>query len=139
MEGGAGLRVGEYERWMEAARRTLDSARGDHERGDYNWACFKAQQAAEMAVKALLNGIGTPRRGRSVTLLLRFLGSLGVDVPDDVAGRGALLDKYYIPARYPDAWSEGPPHIYFTERESLEAIECASKLLGWVEGFGGDY
>jgi len=33
----------EYRRWMEAALRTLESARADAGRGDHNWACFKAQ------------------------------------------------------------------------------------------------
>ncbi|MGB9740257.1 MAG: HEPN domain-containing protein [Candidatus Bathyarchaeia archaeon] len=44
----------EYRRWISSSKEALDSARGDLERGDSNWACFKAQQAAEFVVKALL-------------------------------------------------------------------------------------
>ena len=32
----------EYTRWINSSRKTLNSALGDLERGDYNWACFKA-------------------------------------------------------------------------------------------------
>ncbi|NOZ88905.1 MAG: HEPN domain-containing protein [Crenarchaeota archaeon] len=119
---------------MEAARATLSSAEADAERGDYNWACFKAQQAAELAVKGLLRGLGQPRYGHSVArLLLEAARLLSVEPPSDVIDCGKLLDKLYIPTRYPDAWSEGPPHFYFTRRDAAEAIECARRVLAWVE------
>lgn len=60
----------EYRRRLEAATNTLESGRGDMERGDHNWACFKAQQAAEPAVKSLLHGLGRPTYGHSVARLL---------------------------------------------------------------------
>jgi HEPN domain-containing protein len=60
----------EYSRWIKSSKRTLDSPGGDLERGDYNWVCFKAQQAAELAVEALLHGLGMPAYGHSVSKLL---------------------------------------------------------------------
>ena len=48
----------EYNRWMKNAQTTLRSAINDKSSQFYNWACFKAQQAAEYAVKAYLRGIG---------------------------------------------------------------------------------
>ena len=45
-----------YSRWISMARRTLESARGDLERGDYNWACFKAQQSAEFSLRRFTMG-----------------------------------------------------------------------------------
>ena len=39
---------------MRSATRTLESAKHDADHGDYNWACFKAHQAAGKALKALL-------------------------------------------------------------------------------------
>ena len=88
----------EYGRWLEAARRTLESAGGDLGRGDYDWACFKAQQAAELAVKGLLHGVGAHAYGHSVALLLERAGeALGLAVPGDVLECGKLLGKYYIP------------------------------------------
>ena len=63
----------EFDRWMSSAERTLISAQGDSKRGDYNWACFKAQQAAEFAVKAILRGLGFPSYGQSIYKLLTLL------------------------------------------------------------------
>ena len=51
-------------------KKTLLSAEGDLGRGDYNWACFKAHQAAGYAVKALLHGLGLTPKGHSISLLL---------------------------------------------------------------------
>lgn len=125
----------EYERWMHAAEKTLDSARGDMERGDHNWACFKAQQASELAVKALLYGIGEPAYGHSVSRLLEKIGHmLEGGMPDDIVECGKLLDKLYIPTRYPDAWSEGEPHYYYTRADSETAIRCARVIIEWVKG-----
>jgi len=42
----------EYERWIIQAEKILRSALRDLEGGDYEWASFEAQQAAELAVKA---------------------------------------------------------------------------------------
>jgi len=47
-----------YCRWVRGARITLESARYDVEHGFFNWACFKARQAAEKALKAVLWGAG---------------------------------------------------------------------------------
>jgi len=124
----------EYRRWLEAARETLESAGLDLEGGYYNWACFKAQQAAELAVRGLLHGIGAHAYGHSVALLLeRASASLGWDVPGDLVECGKLLDKYYVPTRYPNAWAEGAPHYYYTRREASEAIACARLVVEWVE------
>ena len=123
----------EYTRWLEAAEKTLDSARGDVERGDYNWACFKAQQAAELAVKGLMYGVGRPVFGHSVARLLeRLHRELGLELPQEVLECGKFLDKLYIPTRYPDAWSEGSPHYYYTRGDAEKALACAEMILDWV-------
>jgi len=40
--------------WMDQAEWDLSHAESDLERDFYDWACFSAQQAAEKAVKAVL-------------------------------------------------------------------------------------
>ena len=87
----------EFERWFEAAKRGLESARGDLDREDYNWACFKAQQAAELAVKGLLHGLGMPAYGHSVSRLLRQLEEKGLAASEDIVQAAKDLDKYYVP------------------------------------------
>ncbi len=39
--------------WLGQARRDLAHAQHSVEAGDYEWACFASQQAAEKAVKAV--------------------------------------------------------------------------------------
>lgn len=114
------------------ARKTLESARGDCERGDYNWACFKSQQAAEAAVKGLLHGLGLDAYGHSISRLLERLRARGLDTPNKLINMGKTLDKYYIPTRYPNAWAEGSPHDYYTEKDASESIEYAEKIIKWV-------
>ncbi|AAL80882.1 hypothetical protein PF0758 [Pyrococcus furiosus DSM 3638] len=71
----------EYERWIKEAKRTLESAYSDLKEGYYEWASFKSQQAAELAVKAVLRGLGLAPVGHSITRLLRELKGMGFNVP----------------------------------------------------------
>ncbi len=81
----------EYGRWITTAKRTLKSAEMDLNNGDYNWACFKSQQAAEFAVKAILWGIRRPSYGHAISKLISELE----DVPEGVVEASMRLDKYY--------------------------------------------
>ncbi len=126
------LDEGEFRRWFESALRTLESARVDHAHGFYSWACFKAHQVAEKAVKAILWGVGKPRAGHSLPALLSELRVIIGEVPEDIVEFCMRLNKYYVPTRYPDVWSEGIPEEQYTEKESLEAISMAENVLNWV-------
>jgi len=129
------LDEGEYSRWIGSAHKTLESAQRDYEDGDYNWACFKAHQVAEKALKAILWGIGKPRTGHSLVYLLSYIAQeFGVDVPDVVREACMALSKFYTITRYPDAWSEGMPEEYFSAKEAEEALRDAKIILDWVEG-----
>ncbi|MEM2021859.1 MAG: HEPN domain-containing protein [Zestosphaera sp.] len=121
-------------RWVKSALRTLESARVDHAHGFYSWACFKAHQVAEKALKALLWGLGSPRVGHSLLTLLSELGGVLGEIPEGVRESCVRLNKYYIPTRYPDVWSEGIPEEQYSEKESLEAIAMAEEVVKWVEG-----
>lgn len=124
----------EFLRWIESAKRTLKSAESDLEGADYNWACFKAHQASEMAVKALLHGLGLPAYGHSVSRLLSDLAPRGIDVSDGVMRSAKILDRYYVPTRYPNAWAEGAPHEYYAKVDAEESLSQAGNVLEWVEG-----
>ena len=97
---------------LDQAQGNLAHAESDVDRGIYDWACFSAHQAAEMAVEAVFERQGAVARGRSVADLLadRILASHPdtdvVDEPDpdgdpvDALRVGALeLDKACIPTR----------------------------------------
>jgi HEPN domain-containing protein len=92
-----------YEDWFRQAQRDISHARNALEDGDYDWACFAAQQAAEKAVKALFRFLAADAWGHSVTLLL---GRLPEPYrPFEAIIDGAKeLDKHYIPSRYPNGF-----------------------------------
>ncbi|MFP3296077.1 MAG: HEPN domain-containing protein [Vulcanisaeta sp.] len=122
----------EYDRWMSMAKRTVESAKHDAEVGDYNWACFKAHQAAEFAIKAALYGIGRATRGHSLTHLIAGLSRF-INVPSEVIDLCKLLDKFYVTTRYVDAWSEGVPYEYFTRTDAETAIKTAEDIITFIE------
>ena len=75
-----------------------------------NW--FKAQQAAEYAVKGLLYGFGIMAYGHSVVNLLGRLKEK-MKIPAEILRMARLLDRHYIPPRYPNAHPEGSPFEYY--------------------------
>ncbi|MHA1364333.1 MAG: HEPN domain-containing protein [Candidatus Freyarchaeota archaeon] len=54
---------------LRQAEKDLAKARRDLDEGDYEWACFTSQQAAEKAVKALFQFRGVEIRGHTVSEL----------------------------------------------------------------------
>ncbi len=118
----------EYNRWLSNAKLTLKSAINDKSSEFYNWACFKAQQAAEYAIKAFLRGIGNDSFGHSISLLLEKS-----NFDKKLINKAKTLDKYYIPTRYTDAWSEGIPEDYYTLEETEEALNYSEMIIEEVE------
>ena len=45
-----------------------------------------------------------------------------------------ILDKHYIPTRYPNGFDSGIPGDYYTENEAQEAIRNAGKIIENCEG-----
>ena len=94
------------------------------------WAkiCFLCQQATELAVKAALNALGRERRGHDITTLLQELGELRADVLE-LEEDARILDQYYIPTRYMNAFSDGSARSHFTEKQSRDAIDLTNEVL----------
>ncbi|MDK2796112.1 MAG: hypothetical protein PWQ22_1009 [Archaeoglobaceae archaeon] len=133
MVGGEMFKEKEYERWLKEAKRTLGSAYSDLENEYYEWASFKAQQSAELAVKAILRGLGVSPIGHSVTKLLRELSNSGIEVPKDIISFAMELDRHYIAPRYPDAYPEGSPFEYYSEEIAKELLSLSEKIINFVE------
>jgi len=100
--------------------------------GDYEWACFAAQQGAEKAIKAVYQRWGGAAWGHSLTLLLEQLPT--ASPPSDAVLEAARrLDKHYIPARYPNGFEAGAPLDYYTRAEAEESIRYAETILRFCE------
>jgi HEPN domain-containing protein len=122
--------VSRFMDWFRQARRNLASAYANLREGIYEEVCFESHQAGEKAVKALLNFFHRERRGHSITYIL---SELGLEIPQDVKECALMLDKHYIPTRYPDVFDEGTPMDYYTLKDAENCIKCAERILGWVE------
>lgn len=118
--------------WARQAKRDLGSAKIQLENDFFEWACFIAQQASEKAVKAVYQKLGAEARGHSVSHLL--IGTKEkMDIPDDLIDRARYLDKFYIPARYPNGWPSGIPAEYITKEDAQNAINNSEKILQFCE------
>ncbi len=113
--------------WLAQGGYDLQHARNSLSMGDFEWACFAAHQAAEKAVKALVQHRGGEGWEYSVTRLLVDLTAL-LDIPDTVLLAAKRLDKHYIPARYPNGFDRGAPRDYYTEGEARQAINDAETV-----------
>lgn len=117
-----------YLDWLRQAEADLSAARDSLASRHYEWACFGAQQAAEKAVKALYMKRGTDAWGHTITPLLG--GLAGTDaVDEDLITCAKVLDKHYIPTRYPNGFDDGAPSDFYTRQEAETACECARKII----------
>lgn len=126
--------------WLDQAMGNLAHAESDVERGFYDWACFSAHQAAEMALKAVFQRHGAVAWGHSVADLLASLEpSSDSDAPVEPDAHGQAiatlrsaaleLDKAYIPTRYPDAHPSGSPRDLYSLTEAQRLVEHARSIV----------
>jgi HEPN domain-containing protein len=121
-----------HEDWMRQANKDLEHARRSSDVGDYEWACFAAQQSGEKAVKAVYQKIGADAWGHTITGLLQRLPT-HMQPPPELLDYARELDKCYIPPRYPNAHPAGAPMDYYTKAEAERAIEHAERIIRFCE------
>lgn len=122
----------EFRRWRAEADAALRSARLQAGAELHNWACFAAEQAAQLAVKGLLHGLGRGPWGHDLVRLGELLAEVG-EIPTAVADSLRRLSRHYIPARYPDAHPSGPPGIHYGPADSAQAVADADATLAHVD------
>ena len=114
--------------WLNQPVRDLEKANMDLKWEYYEWACFTSQQAAEKAVKALFQHIHGEAWGHAISKLLKELPDK-VKPGDDLIEEAILLDKYYIPTRYPNGFDMGMPKDYFTKKDAGNACKAAGGII----------
>ncbi|MCX7777388.1 MAG: HEPN domain-containing protein [Armatimonadota bacterium] len=124
----------EFGRWFRQAEQTLRSAENDVSGGFWNWACFKAEQATQFAVKGLLRAFGEPAFGNSLTQLLADLENVGVTVPESVKIAGRELERQYIPTRYAYVFPSGSPYEFYGVQDAQAALAACQTILKFIQG-----
>lgn len=119
-----------YLDWFRQAEADLRHARHALETGGFEWSCFAAQQAAEKALKAVFQKSSMEAWGHTLTALMGNLPP-SAKPTDRLVERAKMLDKHYIPARYPNGFESGAPTDFYTEREARDAIEYAEEILAF--------
>jgi len=118
--------------WLQQAKRDLEHARQSIGFGHFEWACFASQQAAEKAAKALHLHLGTDAWGHSVFELLDGLPA-GARPADPLLDQARMLDRFYIPPRYPNAHPSGPPSQYYTRVDAEQGVAGAEAVVSYCE------
>jgi HEPN domain-containing protein len=122
--------------WLDQAEKDINAAKNSLKSGDYEWACFQAQQGAEKAVKAALQSKGKDLVGHSVAY---FLGQLSKSekISQELLSEARRLDRHYIASRYPDSYGMGKPADYYDEFQAKESIKSAENALRRVKEIMG--
>ena len=123
----------EYERWRAEAGRALRHAELAAADGLHNWACFSAEQSAQLAVKGLLHGLGLGPWGHDLVGLSERLRKAGLELPESARDAVLRLSRHYMPARYPDAHAAGSPGDRYGPADATQALDDARSLLELVD------
>jgi len=137
-----------HENWVKQSIYTLAASKWDLEGGFHSWACFKAQQAAELALKgycvakhiaydkchsvreAILLAARVPREkwgcARGEDLYEIAKGNKGML---NFMAQAERLDRFYMVSRYPDTLPAGIPADFFSRQDAMEAYKDARLIV----------
>lgn len=118
-----------YFDWFRQSEADLQHARNSLEDGDYEWSCFAAHQAAEKALKAVFIKNGQDAWGHTLTVLIGNLPDAVQSPAEKLVNFARMLDKFYIPTRYPNGFESGAPTDYYTAEEARNAISQAEAII----------
>ncbi len=126
------------DRWLQTAEEDLRAAETLLDAGLYAQSCFYAQQSAEKAIKSLWYRVDADPWGHSVQRLVTDFPE-SEELPDQEhwIEHGALLDKYYIPTRYPNGLPDLTPGQVYRLSDAQRGLEGARELVArckeWLE------
>ena len=92
-----------------------------------------AQQAAEKALRALIQHLGGDAWGHSVCEIAELLPE-NIAVPDEVRDALPALDRFHIPTRHPNGIDSGTPAETYRAADAQTALRLCEAVLRFVEG-----
>lgn len=122
-------------RWISFARDDLKIIDDIIKEDVYHLACFHAQQSAEKSLKGFI--VFTKRSLKKTHSLIELLNE-AVKINKDCdrfRDYCLILDRYYIPTRYPDAWPGSLPEGLPDKERAIEAFRYAQEIFDFISGF----
>jgi len=122
-------------RWFSTAEDDNDSAVILKENGKFAHACFHAQQAGEKALKAIWYFADADPWGHSIKKLIEDLNSVDLKLYqrlESLTRMGLVLDRFYIPTRYPNGLPDITPDEAFTDEDADTCITYSKKIIDEV-------
>lgn len=96
----------------------------------FDKGCFISQQAGEKVLKACLYAVGQRRViGHSLFEMVQQLATTLDDMFKSILDESRRLDRFYIPARYPNGLPGGSPFQVYTARDLDEAYEDVTRIF----------
>ena len=125
-------------RWLLTAEEDLAAAKILYDNDMFAVACFHAQQAAEKSIKAVWYFEDEDPWGHSVKKLIDDFPRKN-ELPElsELNDSAALMDKYYIPTRYPNGLPDLTPGQVYTKSDAAVGLDAACRFIDlckrWME------
>ncbi|MDD4310359.1 MAG: HEPN domain-containing protein [Candidatus Cloacimonetes bacterium] len=124
-------------RWLNSAKSDLETGELLQQHGKYSHSCFLYQQAAEKAVKALHISYDCDVWGHSIQKLMEDFLSINSELHQLLSryiNSARVLDRLYIPTRYPDGLPDLTPEAAFSSEDAQDAYERSNAIVAFVTG-----
>jgi HEPN domain-containing protein len=89
---------------------------------------FQRSTGRRKSAESPLPAPGGEAWGLSIKRLLEELPP-EMGVSPELIDCARILDRFYIPTRYPNGFDDGKPADYYTDADSQQAIRCAEAIL----------
>lgn len=126
----------EAKRWFTTAEDDLDTAKILKKSAKFAHSCFHAQQAGEKALKSIWYFIDADPWGHSIKMLIDGLEEENKEYYREMKKLeriGSVLDRFYIPTRYPNGLPDMTPGMAFSKEDAETCITHAQEILDKVK------
>ena len=123
-------------RWLTTAVDDLETAEILIKNEKFAHSCFHAQQAAEKAIKAVWYFSDADPWGHSIRKLIEDLNDVDVSLYNELKGLvriGMVLDRFYIPTRYPNGLPDITPDKAFDKDDAQDCINDSDRIIESVK------
>jgi HEPN domain-containing protein len=130
--------VADAHRWLQQADDDLSAAKILADAHKFAQACFLCQQSAEKAVKAYWFWRGDDPWGHSVLRLIETIDDEAMRSKfEPLRADAMVLDRLYIPTRYPNGLPDLAPLEAFGSRDFEAAFVSATTIIEFVRTHTG--